>query len=257
MTARASSELLYYTETGSGPPLLLVHGLMVSGEMFEPVIGHFAARHRVIVPDLRGHGRSRGLPPPYTAAQLASDLAHLLDHLGVKTTDVVGYSQGGAIAQQLVLDHPSQCSHLVLGCTYAHNIATRREWVEAHLGPLLLRVLGMRGLSRLLVVLGGKHMPRQRAEWLAGMMADQDRDLMLAAFREAMAFDSRRRLAEIRCPTLIIAGSDDVGVPIHHAKMLYEGIAGSRLVVIQGVDHALIWTHTDEFLQATDEFLAE
>jgi len=65
MTARASSELLYYTETGSGPPLLLVHGLMVSGEMFEPVIGHFAARHRVIVPDLRGHGRSRGLPPPY------------------------------------------------------------------------------------------------------------------------------------------------------------------------------------------------
>ena len=84
MTARASSELLYYTETGSGPPLLLVHGLMVSGEMFEPVIGHFAARHPVIVPDLRGHGRSRGLPPPYTAAQLASDLAHLLDHLGVR-----------------------------------------------------------------------------------------------------------------------------------------------------------------------------
>ncbi len=244
MTVQASREPLYYSETGSGPPLLLVHGLMVSGEMFEPVIEHFAARHRVIVPDLRGHGRSRGLPPPYTAAQLASDLAHLLDHLGVKTTGVVGYSQGGAIAQQLVLDHPSQCSHLVLGCTYAHNIATRREWVEAHLGPLLLRVLGMRGLSRLLVVLGGKHMPRQRAEWLAGMMA-------------AMAFDSRRRLAEIRCPTLIIAGSDDVGVPIHHAKMLHEGIAGSRLVVIQGADHALIWTHTDEFLRATDEFLAE
>jgi pimeloyl-ACP methyl ester carboxylesterase len=198
MTARASSELLYYTETGSGPPLLLVHGLMVSGEMFEPVIGHFAARHRVIVPDLRGHGRSRGLPPPYTAAQLASDLAHLLDHLGVKTTDVVGYSQGGAIAQQLVLDHPFQCSHLVLGCTYAYNMASRREWVEGHLGPLLLRVLGMRRLSRLVVVLGAKHVPRQRAEWLAGIMADQDRDLMLAAFREAMAFDSRRRLAEIK-----------------------------------------------------------
>jgi hypothetical protein len=67
-SAQESSELLCFTEQGSGPPLLLVHGLMVSGEMFEPVVKHFAARHRVIVPDLRGHGRSRGLPPPYTAA---------------------------------------------------------------------------------------------------------------------------------------------------------------------------------------------
>jgi pimeloyl-ACP methyl ester carboxylesterase len=49
----ASSELLYFTERGSGPPLLLVHGLMVSGEMFEPVLEHFAARHRVIVLNLR------------------------------------------------------------------------------------------------------------------------------------------------------------------------------------------------------------
>jgi pimeloyl-ACP methyl ester carboxylesterase len=96
-SGQTSSELLYFTERGSGPPLLLVHGLMVTGEMFEPVTDHFATRHRVIVPDLRGHGRSRGLPPPYTAARLASDLAHLLDHLGVDSTAVLGYSQGGAI----------------------------------------------------------------------------------------------------------------------------------------------------------------
>ena len=106
-SAQTSSELLYFTERGSGPPLLLVHGLMVTGEMFEPVTDHFATRHRVIVPDPRGHGRSLGLPPPYTAARLASDLAHLLDHLGVDSTAVLGYSQGGAIAQQLALDHPA------------------------------------------------------------------------------------------------------------------------------------------------------
>jgi 3-oxoadipate enol-lactonase len=58
---------LYFTERGSGPPLLLIHGLMVTGEMFAPVIDQFAANHRVIVPDLRGHGQSRALPPPYTA----------------------------------------------------------------------------------------------------------------------------------------------------------------------------------------------
>ncbi len=82
-SAPASSEFVSFTKRGSGPPLLLVHGLMITGEMFEPVINHFASQHRVIVPDLRGHGRSRVLPPPYTAGQLASDLWRLLDHLGI------------------------------------------------------------------------------------------------------------------------------------------------------------------------------
>ena len=253
-SALASSELLYFTERGSGPPLLLVHGLMVTGEMFEPVIEHFATRHRVIVPDLRGHGRSRGLPPPYTAAQLASDLARLLDHLGIDSTAVLGYSQGGAIAQQLVLDHPRRCDRLVLACTYAFNMATTREWLEGHLAPVLIRVLGMRRFAGL-ISQATKQLGKERADWLSGLIADQDQKLMLTAWRETMAFDSRKRLAEIRCPTLVIAGSNDVGVPIHHAKMLHDGIPGSQLVMIDGADHALIWTHSDEFMRVTDEFL--
>lgn len=81
--ADLASDLLHFTERGSGPPLLLVHGVMITGEMFQPVLDRLAARHRVIVPDLRGHGRSRRLPPPYTVAQLAVDLSRLLDHLGI------------------------------------------------------------------------------------------------------------------------------------------------------------------------------
>jgi len=83
-TALMTSDMLYFTDRGSGPPLLLVHGLNVTGEMFETVVDQFATRHRLIIPDLRGHGRSRSLPPPYTVWQLAADLSHLLDHLGVE-----------------------------------------------------------------------------------------------------------------------------------------------------------------------------
>lgn len=254
-SAQQSSELLCFTEQGSGPPLLLVHGLMVSGEMFEPVVKHFAAHHRVIVPDLRGHGRSRGLPPPYTAAQLAADLSLLLDHLGIDSTAVLGYSQGGAIAQQLVLDDPSRCDRLVLSCTYAFNMATTREKVEGHLVPLLVRLLGMKGMARFVVSQGTKDLGKERAYWLAGLMADQDRKLMLAAWRQTMAFDSRHRLTEIDCPTLIVAGSNDQAVPIHHAKMLHDGITGAQLVIVEGADHALIWAHTEEFVQVTDTFI--
>jgi len=228
---------------------------MVTGEMFEPVIGHLATRHRVIVPDLRGHGRSRGLPPPYTAAQLATDLARLLDHLGIDSTAVLSYSQGGAIAQQLVIDHPKRCDRLVLACTYAFNMATFREKLEGHLAPLLIGVLGIERFAKFVISQGLKQVSKERADWAVGLIADQDRKLMLSAWNETMAFDSRRRLAEIKCPTLVIAGSNDVGVPIHHAKMLHDGIHGSQLVIIDGADHALIWTHSDEFMRVTDEFL--
>ena len=78
---------------------------------------------------------------------------------------------------------------------------------------------------------------------------------MVSAWRDTMAFDSRRRLAEITCPTLVVAASNDQAVPIHHAKMLHDGIAGSQLVIIDGADHALIWTRSAELVRVTNEFL--
>jgi 3-oxoadipate enol-lactonase len=121
---------------------------MMTGDMFDPVVDHFAERHRVIVPDLRGHGRSRDLPPPYDAAQLAADLAVVLDDLGISSAAVLGYSQGGAIAQQFALDHPERCDHLILACTYAYNMATPREKVEGVLGSILLRFISIRRLAK-------------------------------------------------------------------------------------------------------------
>jgi pimeloyl-ACP methyl ester carboxylesterase len=109
-------------------------------------------------------------------------------------------------------------------------------------------------MAKIVFLLGAKHLSKERANWLASIMASQDQKLMVFAWKEAMAFDSRRRVAEIRCPTLIIAGSNDDAVPIHHAKMLHDGIA-SPLVIIDGADHALIRTHAAELVRVTEEFL--
>jgi pimeloyl-ACP methyl ester carboxylesterase len=250
----ALPSLLYFTERGSGPALLLVHGLMVTGDMFEPVIDLFATRHRVIVPDLRGHGRSRGLKPPYNAGQLASDLSRLLEHLGIDSTAVLGYSHGGAIAQQLALDYPERCNRLVLACTYAFNMATFRERLEGQLVPVFINIIGMRGFAKL-VSKGLNQIGKERADRVIGLIADQDRNLMVSAWRAAMAFDSRRRVTEIKCPTLIVAASKDYAVPLHHAKMLHDGISGSQLVVIDGANHALLWMCPAELVRVTEEFL--
>jgi 3-oxoadipate enol-lactonase len=147
--------------------------------------------------------------------------------LGIDSTAVLGYSQGGAIAQQLVLDDPTRCARLVLACTYAFNMATFREKIDGHLVPLLLNVMGMKRFAKLVISQGLKQLDKGRADWVIGLIADQDRTLMVSAWRAAMAFDSRHRLAEITCPALVVAASNDEAVPIHHARMLHDGIDGS------------------------------
>jgi 3-oxoadipate enol-lactonase len=248
---------LAWAEHGAGPPLVLIHGVMISGDMFEPVVETLAARHRLIVPDLRGHGRSRSLPPPYTVTQLAADLAALVDDLGLTSVDVLGYSQGGAVAQQFACDHPDRCRRLVLACTYAYNMATLRERVEGRAAPLLLRLLGMKRFARLIVAVGLRRVDPTRAAWVTRLIGGQDRRRMIQAWRAAMAFDGRRRLAEIRCPTLVIAGGQDAAVPMHHARQLHAGIAGSRLAVVDGADHALVWSHPAELVRLTEDFLRD
>ena len=255
-SALESSDLLYFTEQGSGPPLLLLHGVMATGEMFKPVIENFAARHRVIVPDLRGHGRSRLLPPPYTVPQLASDLSRLLYYLRIDSASVLGYSHGGAVAQQLVLNDPTRCGRLVLACTYAFNTATLRERIESRLVPLLINILGMRLFAKLVISQGLKRTTKQRDGWVLDLIANQDAKSMVSAWRGAMAFDSRRRLTEIKCPTLIVAASNDMAVPLHHAKMLHERIKNSRLIVVDGADHTLLWDRPGEFTRMVEDFVA-
>jgi pimeloyl-ACP methyl ester carboxylesterase len=113
----------------------------------------------------------------------------------------------------------------------------------------------MTRFAKLVVAQGLKEVSQERRDRLVALIGSQDRTLMWFAWKESMAFDSRRRLTEIRCPTLVVAGSNDQAVPIHHAKTLHDGITGSRLVVVDGADHALLWTRTADLLRATDEFL--
>jgi pimeloyl-ACP methyl ester carboxylesterase len=259
VNSATSSELLHCTERGSGAPLLLVHGLAMSGDMFEPIAEPLAKHRRLIIPDLRGCGKSRNLPPPYSVKQQAADLAALLDNLGVVSTDALGYSQGGPVVQELALDYPAKVRRLILSNTYAYNMATMKEKMEGHIVPLLIRLLGIRLFVKLMISQGLKQIPKEQAVWVANLITrtwgEADPKSIALAWREAMAFDSRARLKEIKCPTLVVASSDDNAVPMHHAKMLHDGIAGSKLVVIEGADHALMWAQPDRWLEGVSVFL--
>jgi pimeloyl-ACP methyl ester carboxylesterase len=142
-------EQLYSRQAGNGASLLLIHGLLMNGDMFEPVLAGLANDYRVLAPDLRGFGRSGHFGPPCTVEQHADDLARLLKSQSISSTIALGYSQGGAIAQQLAMDYPNLVSNLVLCCTFAYNSLTWHEKIEGLLMPWLVRLLSAKQLAQM------------------------------------------------------------------------------------------------------------
>jgi 3-oxoadipate enol-lactonase len=114
---------------------------MATGDMFRWLAQPLAARYRLVIPDLPGHGRSRTIPGPYTVAVMAAKVAEALEQRGIRDAHLMGYSHGGTVAQQLGRDHRHLVRSLALVATYAYNTATHREKIEGWLAPHLVRLL--------------------------------------------------------------------------------------------------------------------
>jgi len=247
-----ASETLSVAERGDGPTVVLIHGLMATGDMFRWLAERLVARFRVILPDLPGHGRSATIPGPYTVEAMAARVATTLEVRGIHDAHVMGYSHGGTVAQQLARDAPHLVRSLALVATYAYNIATRRERIEGWLAPRMVRLLGTRRLATLVIrpgTGGGPPLAPEQVTWLRGMLAGNDTATMALAAAELSRFDSRPWLNDVRRPTLVVSGGLDKAVPPHHAAMLARGIPKARTATIADAGHTMIWTHPDRLAQ--------
>ncbi|MGC0314578.1 alpha/beta fold hydrolase [Kitasatospora acidiphila] len=105
---------LYYTEQGSGEPLVLLHGGLGSTDMVAPLIPALAEHRRVIAVDLQGHGRTADVDRPIRYETLGDDIAALIKHLGLGRADLLGYSFGGSTALRTAIQHPELVRRLVV-----------------------------------------------------------------------------------------------------------------------------------------------
>jgi pimeloyl-ACP methyl ester carboxylesterase len=246
---RRAANGLYYRLIGRGAPLVLLHGLMASGAMFDPLVDFLRDDFRLLIPDLRGHGESGEMGGPYDPATMAGDLHAAMAEAGFARANLLGYSHGGAVAQVLARVQPQSVSKLVLVCTYACNVATWREYLEGLALVASLSVVPPRMLARLVVQPAGAAtagMTQQQAAWLRRIIGANDRNTMHAAAKGLLTFDSRPWLKDISVPTFVIAGAEDTAVPAHHFHTLVSGILGTQGAVVQGAGHTLLWTHTEE-----------
>lgn len=254
-----NSTTIAYDDIGQGEPLVLIHGIFVSRATWYPQIEDFARRYRVIACDLRGHGESPASDGAYSVALFASDIISLLDKLGLERVTCCGHSFGGMVAQELALSYPDRVSKLILVETSFGVSSTPWEaglttitnaCFNQLLGPedqvnLFARYFGMlSGSVNDYIEAQGKHHLQNPVNFQNILQA-------------SLTFNSRWRLHNIACPTLILLGQyfHVPWIHFHSYEMLWR-IKQASLKYIPRAGHVLNWDNPKEFNQTINRFLA-
>ena len=212
------------------PVLVLGPSIGTTMELWEPQLADLTATWRVLRYDLPGHGGSEVIHG--TVADIAVAVAGLLGVLGLEKVAYGGVSLGGAVGTTLTLEYPVQVTSLVLCCTSA-RFGAPSAWHER---AAKVRSEGLESLADMFV--GRWFTPGYpRTEEARAMLAQVDAEGYAACCEALAAFDVRDRLREVRTPTLVIAGADDIATPLDHAETLAQGIPGAELVIVPGAAH--------------------
>jgi 3-oxoadipate enol-lactonase len=249
---------LFYEEAGSGPPVVLIHGGLWDGRMWDDQVDAFAADFRTVRYDVRGFGKSVRATEPYSPLD---DWLSLLGTLGVERAALVGLSMGGSLSLEFTLARPDMVSALVLVAPGARGYA---DWSQ--------EVLNVWDSSEQAVVAGD----RARAQaieldlWTpSGTDPQVDERIREIAMENLDILDEPDdlvqwdhgppidRLDEVQAPTLVVLGERDVPDINAIGRRATTEIAGARSHVIAGADHVPNMRSPEEFNRVVLGFLRE
>lgn len=255
----ANSIMINYRLEGEGEEtVVLVNGLADDLESWAFQMDDLlAAGYRVLRFDNRGVGLTDKPEGPYTARLLAKDTKALADALGLGGFHLVGVSMGGMVAQEYALAYPENLKSLVLACTYAAP------------GPFCSRMFSM--WADLAAGMGVPFVMRDVALWAFTVPFFEEReelkefeaelaslpmpsDAYLSQLSAIQTHDATDRLGGVSVPTLVLAGEDDILIPVPLSGRLHEAIPGSEWATTEG-GHACLWEHPGAFNRAVLDFL--
>lgn len=245
-TASIRDVTLYYEEHGSGGEALLwLHGSSGSHLGWAQVYPAFTSQYRCILYDHRDAGQSSASPRPYSIRDLADDAARLLDHLDVARAHVVGFSMGGAVAQELAINYPDRVLSLALIASY--DAGDPRGADNLHSWALMRKTFTPEQFARATApwVLTYREylIPGFVDGWIRRALENPLRMSEAAYERQQEAVfghDATDRLDRIMAPCLVVNGDDDILTPLRFAHTLTQRIPQARLEVIPEVGHGLL-----------------
>jgi 3-oxoadipate enol-lactonase len=244
------------------PPLVLIAGRSSDHSVWLPNLRMLCKNYRVLVFDHRSVGQSSTCAPGYTIRDLAADTLALMQRVGFERAHVVGASMGGYIAQEMALVEPQRIAALVLAGTVAHtdpwlnNVWTMTAHLAADEAQRETRV-------RLTMLLSFSPSFLSRAGMLEGLVQygvdkpfQQTLEGLHGHIAACRSHDTRSRLSTITTPTLVLAGDQDVLMPLARVRQVAELIPDATFQIIPG-GHSFMTESSDEFNAAVDTFLAQ
>lgn len=251
---------LAYTDVGTGPPIVLIHGYPFNRSLWTEQTEALNSKYRVVAPDLRGFGGSDSSEGTATMARMAEDVAALMDALAIEQAVIGGLSMGGYVALAFARMFPARVKALVLADTRAQADSeegkqTRHQQAEKALSE------GMAGIAdAMLPKLLTPDTVSKRPE-----LVKRVRDMMLktkpggaaaALLGMAERDDQTEFISSIRVPALILVGREDAITPVADSEKMQSRIEGSRLVVIENAGHVSNLEQTEQFNDALLGFLS-
>lgn len=257
-----------YFVGGEGPPLILVHGLGGAASNWTELAALLGSRHRLLVPDLPGHGGSSALPAVSGLEPYADRVALVAQREEMLPAPVVGHSLGGMVVLRFALRRPADVTALVLAGAAGLSIGNvwgrellsvfttvRPGRLAAHCRSWVMRSPILRRLVFGFVsVADPVALTNEAVEgFLAAHLLHTDVD---GAWRALRVDDPRQELEAVRCPVLVLWGAEDVQLPLDDA-FEYTRRLRARLRVIPGCGHLLIGERPDVCEHAIEEFLRD
>ncbi len=237
---RAGTQI-FYEASGAGPVVVFIHSFLCDGALFKHQVDALQQTHRVLNVDIRGHGRSGESESPFTLYDLVDDVIAVLDAEGVSSAIWVGLSIGGFIALRAALTKPDRVRALVLIDTEAGPQSTGKKLQDVAL-QFGLKTLGPRFIvPGIVTVLFGKTTQKTQPalvdEYRQRFVAMRVKSICTCIDAVMRRDDLLGRLGEIRCPTLVIVGDEDLPLPIQKSQRIADGIGGAELVVVPRAGH--------------------
>ncbi len=250
-------------QAGTGDPILILHGFTGDGASFIQHLPHLAHNHRLIAPDLLGHGATISPPDParYQMKNAIADLSALLAHLNITSCTVLGYSMGGRLALGFALSHPEKVNRLILESSSAGIATTSEREARVKSDEALAERILSGGIEAF--VAEWENLPlwdSQSADIKASLRGNRlkNNPLGLANSLRGMGTGVQPyfgdRLAELTMPVLLITGEKDAKFRAIGAEMAQK-IPHARLVVMPNVGHTVHLEAPEAYQEAVAEFL--
>ena len=257
MQATVNGIKINYVDEGKGVPIAFVHGFPLSRKAWQKQLDGLRGSYRVIAPDLRGLGENDAVTGTTTMTQFADDIHALLQQVKTGPVVLVGHSMGGYVALAFARKYPEMLRGLVLVCTKAGGdsaeaAAGRRataDKVKANGSGVVVDAMTPK-------MLAASNQDKNLLEQVRAIMApSKPESVMASLLGMAERADSTPTLGQIKVPTLVVTGADDIVIPPAESEKLAAGIAGAKLVTIANSGHLVAYEKPAEFNKALQDWL--